>query len=132
MTRRRRRSPTAFVVAALASCGRTAGSSLASGIPEKSPARSFGGHWLPNGFVSPVDKWYNATHRRGSRATRNDRSYLLRRESEERIAATHARGKARAAHEELAKLYHDRASRAEREDVAPESTGASMPTELGS
>jgi len=55
----------------------------------------------------------------------NNRSYLLKRESEERAAATQTHGKARAAHEEMAKLYHDRAGEPEREDAGPESTPAS-------
>lgn len=54
---------------------------------------------------------------------KNDRSYLLKRESEERAAATQAHGKARAAHEEMAKLYHERADAADREQDGAESSG---------
>ena len=47
-----------------------------------------------------------------------DKTYLLKREAEELAAATQAHGKARAAHEEMAKLYHDRADAADRETTA--------------
>lgn len=49
---------------------------------------------------------------------KEDKTYLLKRESEELAAAAQAHGKARAAHEEMAKLYHDRADAADREKAA--------------
>ncbi len=60
----------------------------------------------------------------GWRVMLTDKAYLLKRESEELAAATRTQGKARAAHEEMAKLYHDRAGSSQDEEKAPAWTGA--------
>ena len=38
---------------------------------------------------------------------KNDRIYFTKREAEEQAAATRAKGKARVAHEQMAKRYHE-------------------------
>jgi hypothetical protein len=53
-----------------------------------------------------------------------DKAYLLKREIEESAAATRAHGKARAAHEEMARLYRERADAAEPREAPIQSAAA--------
>jgi len=58
-----------------------------------------------------------------------DKAYLLKREMEERAAAARSHGKARAAHEEMARLYRDRADAADAEEAPAQSAAAPVQVE---